>query len=204
MTNHPLDQPPNAAPAPAWYDDPEDPAGYRYWDGARWTDHRSPKHVAQPVTQAAAPTAQPVTQAASQTAPAATTDPSNWPLPRLLVALGAIAIVIGSVTTWASVSASFVSVDINGTEGDGMITVFGGIAILGLLFARKYFGGIIVGIVTGGILVTDLVDVSRIVDDEFASVSVGWGLYLATAGAVVAVVALIVLKRSERARARAE
>ena len=26
-----------------WYDDPEHPAQYRYWDGAQWTDHRSPK-----------------------------------------------------------------------------------------------------------------------------------------------------------------
>lgn len=26
-----------------WYDDPEQPAQYRYWDGAQWTDHRAPK-----------------------------------------------------------------------------------------------------------------------------------------------------------------
>ena len=26
---------------PGWYYDPDDQAIYRYWDGARWTDHRS-------------------------------------------------------------------------------------------------------------------------------------------------------------------
>ncbi|MEM8706646.1 MAG: DUF2510 domain-containing protein [Actinomycetota bacterium] len=28
-----------------WYDDPEDPSGYRYWDGTQWTEHRSPKSL---------------------------------------------------------------------------------------------------------------------------------------------------------------
>ncbi len=26
---------------PGWYYDPDDQAIYRYWDGERWTDHRS-------------------------------------------------------------------------------------------------------------------------------------------------------------------
>lgn len=26
-----------------WYDDPEHPTQFRYWDGERWTEHRSPK-----------------------------------------------------------------------------------------------------------------------------------------------------------------
>lgn len=32
----------------AWYDDPEDPAQYRYWDGSEWTEHRAPKHAPAP------------------------------------------------------------------------------------------------------------------------------------------------------------
>lgn len=193
MTNHPIDRPPAAAPPAAWYDDPEDPASFRYWDGAQWTAHRSPKHGAQPFSQAGPAVVQPTTS-----------ETPGAPLPRLLAALGAIAIVIGSVTTWASVSDSFMSHDIKGTEGDGVLTLIGGIAILALLFVRKYLGGIIVGVVTGGILMNDLANVASLVDDEeFATVSIGWGLYLATIGAVVAVVALILLKRSERAPAEA-
>ena len=38
MTNPPAD----------WYDDPEDPAQYRYWNGTSWTDHRSPKQIPPP------------------------------------------------------------------------------------------------------------------------------------------------------------
>jgi hypothetical protein len=30
-------------PAAGWFADPEDPAQYRYWDGAAWTDHRAPR-----------------------------------------------------------------------------------------------------------------------------------------------------------------
>ena len=31
-------------PPADWYVDPEDSAQYRYWDGSRWTDHRSPRY----------------------------------------------------------------------------------------------------------------------------------------------------------------
>lgn len=41
-------------PPAAWYDDPEDPSQYRYWDGTNWTEHRSPKTMtATPKTQIA-------------------------------------------------------------------------------------------------------------------------------------------------------
>ncbi|MDX1882960.1 DUF2510 domain-containing protein [Mycolicibacterium sp. 120270] len=29
------------APAPNWYPDPTNPGLLRYWDGVKWTDHRS-------------------------------------------------------------------------------------------------------------------------------------------------------------------
>ena len=32
-------------PPSGWYDDPEQPWTWRYWDGARWTEHRSPMWV---------------------------------------------------------------------------------------------------------------------------------------------------------------
>lgn len=37
-------------PPAAWYDDPEDASHYRFWDGTNWTNHRSPKGLAEPVT----------------------------------------------------------------------------------------------------------------------------------------------------------
>jgi Protein of unknown function (DUF2510) len=33
---------------PGWYDDPEDAAGQRYWDGHEWTPHRHRKPISQP------------------------------------------------------------------------------------------------------------------------------------------------------------
>lgn len=35
-------------PAADWYTDPEDESQYRYWDGSQWTDHRAPRHSADP------------------------------------------------------------------------------------------------------------------------------------------------------------
>ena len=35
-------------PRAGWYDDPEHPSQYRYWDGNEWTAHRSPKQTPPP------------------------------------------------------------------------------------------------------------------------------------------------------------
>lgn len=35
-------------PQAGWYDDPEHPLQYRYWDGNEWTAHRSPKQTPPP------------------------------------------------------------------------------------------------------------------------------------------------------------
>ena len=35
-------------PEAGWYDDPEDAAQLRYWDGARWTDERMPRETPPP------------------------------------------------------------------------------------------------------------------------------------------------------------
>ncbi|MCW2927581.1 MAG: hypothetical protein JWM86_1549 [Thermoleophilia bacterium] len=42
----------SAAPAAAWFPDPNDPAYLRWWDGVQWTDHRHP--AAPPVAPVAA------------------------------------------------------------------------------------------------------------------------------------------------------
>ncbi len=35
-------------PPADWYDDPENPSSYRYWNGREWTEHRSPKSIPTP------------------------------------------------------------------------------------------------------------------------------------------------------------
>ncbi|MEM8708417.1 MAG: DUF2510 domain-containing protein [Actinomycetota bacterium] len=42
-------------PQAGWYDDPEDPSQYRYWDGTAWSFHRSPKPTASATTTPAQP-----------------------------------------------------------------------------------------------------------------------------------------------------
>jgi hypothetical protein len=37
----PTTGPADELPSPAWYQDPENPTGMRYWDGSRWTEHRT-------------------------------------------------------------------------------------------------------------------------------------------------------------------
>jgi len=44
-------------PSAGWHDDPEQPGHLRYWDGDRWTEHRSP--AAGPAAQPSMATATP-------------------------------------------------------------------------------------------------------------------------------------------------
>jgi hypothetical protein len=52
-----------------WYADPQDATQYRYWDGAQWTDHRSPRtapsDTGQQLTQAGSDLADGITNALS-------------------------------------------------------------------------------------------------------------------------------------------
>ena len=38
----------SSTPEAGWFDDPEHPSQYRYWDGNEWTAHRSPKQTPPP------------------------------------------------------------------------------------------------------------------------------------------------------------
>lgn len=206
MSNHL----PHAAPPAAWYDDPQDPTSFRYWNGSRWTDHRAPKRR----DRTAAPEATAV--ATGVVAPTVSTSPeqtSRWPILRLIAALGAVAVVIGSVGPWATVSMFSVSADVNGTDGDGVYTLIGGLLILALVYTRNSATAIVFAVLTAMTLTSDLSNVSDLIGDPgLGDISVGWGLHLATAGAVIALVALVVQtigdrrlrRRLERASASSE
>lgn len=57
----PAEPPPPQVPA-GWLDDPEQPDMYRYWDGAQWTENRSPKQQMPPPSLAGPPLPQRKTQ----------------------------------------------------------------------------------------------------------------------------------------------
>ncbi len=57
-----------STPEAGWFDDPEDPSQYRYWDGNEWTAHRSPKQSPPPP-----PTSSSIPTSATETVSAAFT-----------------------------------------------------------------------------------------------------------------------------------
>lgn len=71
------------APTAGWYDDPRDPSGLRYWDGAAWTEHvtareQPPPPTATPVQYQGGPLGQQQTWDYGQT-PYPTQPPSQPP-----------------------------------------------------------------------------------------------------------------------------
>jgi hypothetical protein len=123
---------------------------------------------------------------------------------RLAALGGAVAVIIGSFSPWATVSTAFGSISVAGTEdgGDGLFSLVGGAVVLSLVLLGKYLGSLIVSLLTGALLVYDLINVNRNIDDignEFARASVGWGLWLATIGVVVAFGASLQLRSSTKA-----
>lgn len=58
----------SSTPEAGWFDDPEHPSQYRYWDGNEWTAHRSPKQSPPPP-----PTSSSIPTSATETVSAALT-----------------------------------------------------------------------------------------------------------------------------------
>ena len=100
--------------------------------------------------------------------------------------VAAVAVVIGSLGTWATALGGIVTV--NGTDGDGTITaIFALVALAGLWAYRRKprrvaaVGVLVIGLLAFGIGIHDLVDIKTAVNTDAAAiggVSVGWGLYL--------------------------
>jgi len=107
-------------------------------------------------------------------------------------------VIVGSVMPWATVKSVFGEINVSGTDGDGVLTLVGGVVVLVLVLAQKYLASLIVATVTAAVLIYDYLNITRSLDlddNEFASASVGWGIQLATIGAVVAVIASFLARR---------
>jgi hypothetical protein len=118
-------------------------------------------------------------------------------VPWALLTAGAV-IAAAATMTWATASLSVFSVSTTGTEADGRITVVLGIvvAVAGLLAAvttrpRPWaIVAVVAGATTAGVAALDAIDVRRAVVGATPemSISVGVGLWLTIAAAVVATV----------------
>jgi Protein of unknown function (DUF2510) len=180
------DADPQSTPPPGWHDDPHDPTSLRYWDGENWTDQT----LAKPPTTLPPPPL-----------PAARSAVQGWEPSRIIAAVGAAAVVVGSLGPWATASTPFGSIDVNGTEGDGKVTLILGAVALGFILLRNYLVAMILSAIAGAILVFDFLDVSRTigdVDNEFIKTSVGWGLFVGAIGGVLAFVGSLLLWRAGR------
>jgi hypothetical protein len=72
-----------------------------------------------------------------------------------------VLIIVGSLAPWVQVSSPFGTITLNGTDGDGQLTVVGGILVLVALIVQKYLASAIVAGVTGAGLAYDLVNINR-------------------------------------------
>jgi hypothetical protein len=204
-----------AEPGPnsAWFADPTGRYQYRYWSGAAWTGH-----VATNGVQSIDP--DPPHQSATTTAHAGVSprsipaDGSRGANPGGVVAIiGAAVLAVGSLLPWAEVNAGLLERKVNGTEGDGVITLViailvGLVAALGLL-KREVAGAAVTvvllgGVAAGGVAIYDTANVSdaakRAEDiSSLVTAKVGGGLYVCIVGAVVVVVGAL-LANAKKAR----
>ncbi|MCZ7542306.1 MAG: hypothetical protein M5R40_01630 [Anaerolineae bacterium] len=120
----------------------------------------------------------------------------QWPAGRVVLLLGAVALVVGSMLPWVTASTAFMSVSRSGVPGDGVITLIIGLIVgLGALIARAKPGkrlGLaysIFGLIAGAIALLDMTNVGDVVasanEDTLIYASVGIGLYVVAIGAVL-------------------
>ena len=119
---------------------------------------------------------------------------------QLLLVLGGLALIIGALLPWATLTSFLVgSFSRAGYEGDGIITggigillLFGGLLVKGKPGKLYSLAGSFFALIAGLILVSDFSNVSGIVRDmdaeESMMASIGPGLYLSALGAVLALV----------------
>ena len=115
----------------------------------------------------------------------------------ILGLIGGGLVLLGSFMPWASIMSGFGNISVAGTEGDGKITLFLGIGlvILGVVSLtsgrRLVVLQVLVSLAAGAVAGIDMGNMSSKiagVASPFVHASVGAGLYLVLAGAIVAVV----------------
>jgi hypothetical protein len=123
----------------------------------------------------------------------------------ILALVGAGAIALGSLLPWATLSSIFGSISVAGTQGDGVITLIVSalIAVFGIVAMTKPQSdsasfSILVFILAAigvGIGIYDATRIQRVVSDvpeSIAAASVGIGLWLLIAGALLAAVSVFI------------
>jgi hypothetical protein len=114
--------------------------------------------------------------------------------PRHLILVGAVGLVVGSLMPWATLSVAFASLTVNGTEGDGQITVIVGVLVAILALTRSGTAGTIIigiaGFVGAGTAIHDMVNLTSSFaaatrESSFIHGSIGPGLWITLLGAVV-------------------
>jgi hypothetical protein len=124
------------------------------------------------------------------------------PLPGIVIGAGAV-LALGSLLPWATVTSGFGSISVNGTSGDGDITLVFGIigVVMGVLLVRGFVAtGWLVG--TGvvflaalGVSLHDASDVSSVSNQitQDVGVNVGFGLWLCVLASIAGLAATVVL-----------
>lgn len=119
--------------------------------------------------------------------------------PKYIALAGGIAMIIGSVLPWATVNTFLGSLSINGTDGDGILSLACGIAVvLAALVAKERAGAngsilaALFGIGGGFFAVNAMINVGGAIRGEdfggLASASIGIGVYVVIVGVILAIV----------------
>lgn len=128
--------------------------------------------------------------------------------PRWAVLLGAGLIIVGSVMPWLTATTAFGTVSVNGTDGDGVLTLLlaGGVLLTFVTVPNRrsqlrHGLSLAGGLLVGTIALIDMVEANeRIADAADASqdavqASIGPGLWLVLAGAAAVVVGAVMSSR---------
>jgi len=115
--------------------------------------------------------------------------------------------VVAAFMPWATATVFGITINKNGTDGDGILTLVlcGATAVMGIVMLRGSYRralgiwAIVLLVLALFIGIYDTADVSRVASDHNGVVSVGYGLWLTDVGVVVALVgAMLWLRRRAR------